>query len=40
MHQATLLFTILLMFIGGNPGSTAGGIKTVTFFVLVGSAWT
>jgi trk system potassium uptake protein TrkH len=40
MHQATLLFTMLLMFIGGNPGSTAGGIKTVTFFVLVGSAWT
>jgi trk system potassium uptake protein TrkH len=39
MHQATLLVTILLMFIGGNPGSTAGGIKTVTFFVLVGSAW-
>jgi len=40
MHQATLLFTMLLMFIGGNPGSTAGGIKTVTFLVLVGSAWT
>lgn len=39
MQQATLLVTILLMFIGGNPGSTAGGIKTVTFFVLVGSAW-
>jgi trk system potassium uptake protein TrkH len=39
MEQATLLVTILLMFIGGNPGSTAGGIKTVTFFVLVGSAW-
>jgi trk system potassium uptake protein len=39
MGQATLLVTILLMFIGGNPGSTAGGIKTVTFFVLVGSAW-
>ena len=39
MRESTLLFTILLMFIGGNPGSTAGGIKTVTFFVLVGSAW-
>lgn len=39
MHPATQLFTMLLMFIGGNPGSTAGGIKTVTFFVLVGSAW-
>jgi trk system potassium uptake protein len=27
------------MFIGGSPGGTAGGIKTITFFVLVGSAW-
>jgi len=39
LRPATLLFTMLLMFIGGNPGSTAGGIKTVTFLVLVGSAW-
>lgn len=39
MNEASLLVTMLLMFIGGNPGSTAGGIKTVTFFVLVGSAW-
>lgn len=30
---------MLLMFIGGSPASTAGGIKTVTFFVLVASAW-
>ncbi|HKI57325.1 MAG TPA: TrkH family potassium uptake protein [Trueperaceae bacterium] len=39
LRPATLLFTMLLMFVGGNPGSTAGGIKTVTFLVLVGSAW-
>jgi trk system potassium uptake protein len=39
MMDGTLIFTMLLMFIGGSPGSTAGGIKTVTFFVLVGSAW-
>lgn len=39
MHEGTLLFTMLLMFVGGSPGSTAGGIKTVTFFILVGSAW-
>lgn len=38
-RPATLMFTMLLMFIGGSPGSTAGGIKTVTFVVLVGSAW-
>lgn len=39
LTQASALFTILLMFIGASPGSTGGGIKTVTFFVLVGSAW-
>lgn len=27
--------TMLLMFIGGSPGSTAGGIKTVTFGLLI-----
>jgi len=26
---------ILLMFIGGSPGSTAGGIKTATFVVII-----
>jgi trk system potassium uptake protein TrkH len=39
MNTSTILFTMLLMFIGGNPGSTAGGIKTLTFFVLAISAW-
>lgn len=29
------ILTVVLMFIGGSPGSTAGGIKTTTFFVLV-----
>ncbi len=28
------LLTIILMFIGGSPGSTAGGIKTTTLVVL------
>ncbi len=31
----TVLLTMLLMVIGANPGSTAGGIKTTTFAVLV-----
>ena len=31
--------TILLMFIGGSPGSTAGGIKTTTIAVLVANAF-
>jgi trk system potassium uptake protein TrkH len=39
MSTPTIVFTMLLMFIGGSPGSTAGGIKTVTFLVLIGSTW-
>jgi trk system potassium uptake protein TrkH len=35
MRNATLLFIILLMFIGASPGGTGGGIKTVTFTVLI-----
>jgi len=35
VHPATYLLTLPLMIIGGNPGSTAGGIKTTTFAVLV-----
>jgi trk system potassium uptake protein TrkH len=27
--------TLLLMFVGGSPGSTAGGVKTTTMVVLV-----
>ncbi len=32
--DAGLLTLIVLMFIGASPGSTGGGIKTTTFFVL------
>jgi trk system potassium uptake protein TrkH len=39
MNQPTLLWTLLLMFIGGSPGSMAGGIKTTTFAVLMLTAW-
>lgn len=39
MNPPTLLFTLLLMFIGGSTGSMAGGIKTGTFAVLVLTAW-
>jgi len=34
------LWTIFLMFIGGGPGSTAGGLKTVTAFVILLYLWT
>ena len=33
--RAGLLVMIVLMFIGASPGSTGGGIKTSTFFVLI-----
>jgi trk system potassium uptake protein len=34
MTAASTLLTIIMMFIGGSPGSTAGGIKTTTFGIL------
>lgn len=34
MTQASKLLTCLFMFIGGNSGSTAGGIKTTTIVVM------
>ena len=34
-HPSTQFWTILLMLIGGSPGSVAGGIKTTTFVVLI-----
>ncbi len=33
--QAGLMVVIVLMFIGASPGSTGGGVKTSTFFVLM-----
>lgn len=36
LSLASLLLIMLLMFIGGGPGSCAGGIKLGTFRVLVG----
>ncbi len=35
LTSGSLFLTILLMFIGGSPGSTAGGIKTITLFILL-----
>lgn len=35
MRPASKLVTIFLMFIGGNPGSTAGGVKTTTIVVMI-----
>ena len=40
LTNASSVVCLLLMFIGGSPVGTAGGIKTVTFAVLVASAFT
>jgi len=34
LTEVSLLFTMILMFIGASPGSTGGGIKTTTFAAL------
>lgn len=39
MTSASQVLSMLLMFIGASPGSTGGGVKTVTFVVLLGSTW-
>lgn len=40
MSDPGTLSSIVLMFIGGSPGSTAGGIKTTTFIVILLGAFT
>ncbi len=39
LTNASAITSLLLMFIGGSPVGTAGGIKTVTFAVLITSAF-
>ena len=38
MTQARQMTMIILMLIGGSPGSTAGGMKTTTFAVIIACA--
>ena len=40
MNESGISVMVILMLIGGSPGSTAGGMKTVTFAVLFLSAIT
>lgn len=35
LKDSSKLLMVMLMFVGGNPGSTAGGIKTTTLAVLL-----
>lgn len=37
LNNAAILILIVLMFVGGSPSSTAGGIKTTTLYILVKS---
>jgi trk system potassium uptake protein TrkH len=39
LSDSSRFILILLMFIGGSPGSTAGGIKTVTLAVVIMTAF-
>src|SRR5574344_647719 len=38
MRESTVLICIILMFIGGSPVGTAGGVKTSTFALVIISA--
>lgn len=40
MHPATWFGMDILMFIGGGPAGTAGGVKITTFVVLAAMTWT
>lgn len=39
LSQASLLTIMILMFIGGSPGSCAGGVKTTTFALWISLLW-
>lgn len=39
LTNASSIVSLLLMFIGGSPAGTAGGVKTVTIAVLIVSAF-
>jgi len=35
MYDSSKLLTVSLMFVGGSPGSTAGGVKTTTIAIVI-----
>ena len=39
LGPATLWLLMVLMFVGGSPGSTAGGVKTTTVATVVATLW-
>ncbi|MGN1059266.1 MAG: TrkH family potassium uptake protein [Clostridia bacterium] len=40
LKDSSVLIMIFLMFIGGSPGSTAGGVKTTTLGIIIASVLT
>jgi trk system potassium uptake protein TrkH len=38
LNEASIYVMIALMFVGGSPGGTSGGIKTTTFMILIFTA--
>ncbi len=38
-NNSTKFIQAIMMFIGSGPGSTAGGLRTTTFFVILASTW-
>ncbi len=39
LDYSSKFYTIIMMFIGGSPGGTAGGVKTTTFSVIIISVY-
>ncbi len=35
LQPTTIMWMVVFMFIGASPGSTGGGLKTTTFFILI-----
>ncbi|MBR2528860.1 MAG: potassium transporter TrkH [Blautia sp.] len=39
LRDSSCMIGVILMFIGGSPVGTAGGVKTVTFFVVIANTY-
>lgn len=39
LYDATLLFMVIIMFVGASPASTGGGVKTSTIGVMMAAIW-
>ncbi|RAO94797.1 TrkH family potassium uptake protein, partial [Mycoplasma wenyonii] len=39
LHEKSQWILLMLMFIGASPASTAGGIRSITLFLMLGKIW-